>query len=137
MVMGCYGIGISRTLQAVIEQSHDNDGIIWPWAVAPFQIIVTLLDPSVAEPAALAKQLAEVAEKAGADVIIDDREERPGVKFKDADLIGIPLRITIGGKGLAAGVIELKWRSKKDVIKVPVAEAAEHIAALVRGMQSA
>ncbi|CAM2865774.1 proline--tRNA ligase [Rariglobus hedericola] len=137
MVMGCYGIGISRTLQAVIEQSHDNDGIIWPWAVAPFQIIVTLLDPSVAEPAALAKQLAEVAEKAGADVIIDDREERPGVKFKDADLIGIPLRITIGGKGLAAGIIELKWRSKKDVIKVPVAEAAEQIAAIVREMQSA
>ncbi|HSI09311.1 MAG TPA: proline--tRNA ligase [Rariglobus sp.] len=136
MVMGCYGIGISRTLQAVIEQSHDNDGIIWPWAVAPFQVIVTLLDPSVAEPAALAKQLAEVAEKAGADVIIDDREERPGVKFKDADLIGIPLRITIGGKGLAAGIIELKWRSKKDVIKVPVAEAADHIAALVREMQS-
>jgi prolyl-tRNA synthetase len=119
-------------LQAVIEQSHDNDGIIWPWAVAPFQVIITLLDPSVAEPAALAKQLAEVAEKAGADVIIDDREERPGVKFKDADLIGIPLRITIGGKGLAAGVIELKWRSKKDVIKMPVAEAAEHIATVVR-----
>jgi prolyl-tRNA synthetase len=132
MVMGCYGIGISRTLQAVIEQSHDADGIIWPWAVAPFQVIITLLDPSVAEPAALAKQLAEVAEKAGADVIIDDREERPGVKFKDADLIGIPLRVTIGGKGLAAGVIELKWRTKKEVVKVPVAEAAEHIATVVR-----
>ena len=132
MVMGCYGIGISRTLQAVIEQSHDNDGIIWPWAVAPFQVIITLLDPSVAEPAELAKKLAAVAESAGADVIIDDREERPGVKFKDADLIGIPLRVTIGGKGLQAGVIELKWRSKKDVIKVPVAEAADHIAAVVR-----
>ncbi len=132
MVMGCYGIGISRTLQAIIEQSHDNDGIIWPWAVAPFQVIITLLDPSVAEPAELAKKLAAVAEQAGADVIIDDREERPGVKFKDADLIGIPLRITIGGKGLLAGIIELKWRAKKDVIKVPVAEAADHIAAVVR-----
>jgi prolyl-tRNA synthetase len=132
MVMGCYGIGISRTMQAVIEQSHDNDGIIWPWSVAPFQVIITLLDPSVAEPAELAKKLAAVAEQAGADVIIDDREERPGVKFKDADLIGIPLRITIGGKGLQAGVIELKWRSKKDVIKVPVAEAAEHISTVVR-----
>ncbi|MDF3058335.1 MAG: proline--tRNA ligase [Rariglobus sp.] len=132
MVMGCYGIGISRTLQAVIEQSHDNDGIIWPWSVAPFQVIITLLDPSVPEPAELAKKLASVAEQAGADVLIDDREERPGVKFKDADLIGIPLRITIGGKGLLAGVIELKWRAKKDVIKVPVAEAADHIAAVVR-----
>ena len=132
MVMGCYGIGISRTLQAVIEQSHDNDGIIWPWSVAPFQVIITLLDPTVAEPAELAKKLAAVAEQAGADVIIDDREERPGVKFKDADLIGIPLRITIGGKGLQAGVIELKWRAKKEVIKVPVAEAAEHIATVVR-----
>ncbi len=131
MVMGCYGIGISRTLQAVIEQSHDADGIIWPWAVAPFQVLVCLLDPQDPEAAAVAKRLGQAAEKAGADVLIDDRAERPGVKFKDADLIGIPLRITIGGKGLKEGIVELKWRHQKDVQKIPVAEAEPKIAAAV------
>lgn len=132
MVMGCYGIGISRTLQAIIEQSHDGDGIVWPWAVAPFQIIVTLLDPLLPEAVQLAEQLAAAAEAAGADVLIDDREERPGIKFKDADLIGIPLRVTIGGKGLKDGIIELKARNSKDVIKVPVADAVAVLVARVR-----
>ncbi len=132
MVMGCYGIGISRTMQAVIEQSHDADGIIWPWNVAPFQLIIVVLDPSLPETANLAKQLGAVAEKAGADVLIDDREERPGIKFKDADLIGIPMRIVIGSKGLKDGVIEVKVRGQKDVQKVPVIEAEARITALVR-----
>lgn len=132
MVMGCYGIGISRTMQAVIEQSHDADGIIWPWAVAPFQVLICLLDPKVEEAASVAKKLAAAAEAAGADVLIDDREERPGVKFKDADLIGIPLRITVGGKGLKEGIVELKWRAQKEVAKISLAEAAEKIAAAVR-----
>ncbi|HEX2099063.1 MAG TPA: proline--tRNA ligase [Candidatus Synoicihabitans sp.] len=132
MVMGCYGIGISRTLQAVIEQGHDSDGILWPWPIAPFQVIVCLLDPQVAEAAELAKQLGAAAEAAGADVLIDDRVERPGVKFKDADLIGVPLRITIGGRGLKEGVVELKWRHQKDAQKIPLAQAAERVAAEVR-----
>ena len=132
MVMGCYGIGISRTMQAVIEQSHDADGIIWPWNVAPFQLIIVVLDPSLPETANLAKQLGAVAEKAGADVLIDDREERPGIKFKDADLIGIPMRIVIGSKGLKDGVIEVKVRGQKDVQKIPVTEAEARITALVR-----
>jgi prolyl-tRNA synthetase len=132
MVMGCYGIGISRTMQALIEQRHDADGIIWPWAVAPFQVLICLLDPTVAEAADVAKKLAAAAEAAGADVLIDDREERPGVKFKDADLIGIPLRITVGGKGLKEGIVELKWRAQKEVAKIPLADAAEKIAATVR-----
>jgi len=131
MVMGCYGIGISRTMQAVIEQSHDADGIIWPWNVAPFHVLICVLDPQLPEAADLAKKLAEAAEKAGADVLIDDRAERPGVKFKDADLIGIPLRITIGGKGLKEGVIEMKWRHQKDIAKIVVAEAEAKIAAAV------
>jgi prolyl-tRNA synthetase len=80
----------------------------------------------------LARKLAAAAERAGADVLIDDRAERPGVKFKDADLIGIPLRLTIGGKGLKEGVIELKWRSQKDVAKVPLAEAEARIEAAVK-----
>ncbi|HEY1111515.1 MAG TPA: proline--tRNA ligase [Opitutaceae bacterium] len=131
MVMGCYGIGISRTMQAVIEQSHDADGIIWPWNCAPFQVLICVLDPQLPEAMDLAKKIGSAAEKAGADVLIDDRVERPGVKFKDADLIGIPLRLTIGGKGLKEGVIELKWRTQKDVAKVPVAEAESRVAAAV------
>jgi prolyl-tRNA synthetase len=131
MVMGCYGIGISRTMQAVIEQSHDGDGIVWPWNCAPFQVLVCVLDPQLAEAMELAKKIGAAAEKAGADVLIDDRTERPGVKFKDADLIGIPLRLTIGGKGLKEGVIELKWRTQKEVAKIPVAEAEARVAAAV------
>lgn len=131
MVMGCYGIGISRTLQAIIEQSHDADGIIWPWHAAPFQVLVCLLDPQDPAAAEVAKALAIAAEKAGAEVLVDDRAERPGVKFKDADLIGIPLRLTVGGKGLKEGIFELKWRAAKDVTKVPLAEAETRIAAAV------
>ncbi|MCF3648705.1 proline--tRNA ligase [Synoicihabitans lomoniglobus] len=137
MVMGCYGIGISRTMQAVIEQSHDKDGIIWPWAVAPFQVLIVLLDPAMEEAATLAKTLGVAAELAGADILIDDRDERPGVKFKDADLIGVPLRITIGGRGLKNGVVEVKWRHESEVVQIPVAEAASRIAALVEQPASA
>jgi len=134
MVMGCYGIGISRTLQAVIEQSHDSDGIVWPWAVAPFQVLICVLDPQLPEAMELAKKLAVAAETAGADVLVDDRAERPGVKFKDADLIGLPLRITIGGKGLKEGIVELKARTSKDVQKLPLAEAEGILASAVRAM---
>jgi prolyl-tRNA synthetase len=129
MVMGCYGIGISRTMQAIIEQSHDNDGIIWPWNCAPFQVLVCVLDPQLPEAMELAKKLATSAERAGGDVLIDDRAERPGVKFKDADLIGIPLRLTIGGKGLKEGIIELKWRAQKDVVKIPIGDAESRVSA--------
>ncbi len=132
MVMGCYGIGVSRTLQAIIEQSNDGDGIIWPWTVAPWQVVVTNLDPQDATASGVAEKLAAAAEAAGADVLIDDRAERPGVKFKDADLLGFPLRLTVGGKGLKEGVIEMKWRAEKDVKKVPLAEAEAVIAAAVR-----
>src|SRR3954471_22596415 len=123
MVMGCYGIGISRTLQAVIEQSNDADGIIWPWHVAPWQVLIVNMDPADAAASEVAKKLALAAEAAGADVLIDDRNERPGVKFKDADLIGLPLRLTVGGRGLKEGIFELKWRTSKEVSKVAVADA--------------
>jgi len=137
MVMGSYGIGIGRTMQALIEQDHDADGIRWPWAVAPFQVLVTLLDPKDEAAAATAKKLAEAAERAGADVLVDDRDERPGVKFKDADLIGIPLRLTVGGRGLKEGIVELKWRRaftdqfSTESRKVPLAEAEAVIASEV------
>ena len=137
MVMGCYGIGVSRTMQAVIEQSHDNDGIVWPWNVAPFQVLICVLDPQLPEMMELARKLAAAAEGAGADVLVDDRVERPGVKFKDADLIGIPLRLTIGSKGLKDGIVEMKWRSKKDVAKVPLAEVEAKVAAAVAETKAA
>jgi prolyl-tRNA synthetase len=132
MVMGCYGIGISRTLQACIEQSHDADGIIWPWAIAPFQVLVCLLDPQLPEAADLGARLGAAAERAGADVLVDDRAERPGVKFKDADLIGIPLRITVGGRGLKEGVVEMKWRGAKETLKIPLDESEAGSRRLVR-----
>jgi prolyl-tRNA synthetase len=132
MVMGCYGIGISRTLQAVVEQSNDADGIVWPWNVAPWQVLVVNLDPADAAASDLCTKLALAAESAGADVLIDDRAERPGVKFKDADLIGLPLRLTVGGRGLKEGIFELKWRTSKDVTKVPVAEAEATVIRAVR-----
>ena len=137
MVMGCYGIGISRTLQAVIEQCHDADGIIWPWNVAPYQVLVVLLDPQLPEAGELARKLAAAAEAAGADVLVDDRAERPGVKFKDADLIGVPLRITIGGRGLKDGVVEMKLRTEKAVEKVPLTEAEARVQAAVAAAQAA
>ncbi|MBI2515367.1 MAG: proline--tRNA ligase [Opitutae bacterium] len=137
MVMGCYGIGISRTLQAVIEQSNDADGIIWPWNVAPWQVLVVNLDPQDAAATDVAKKLAAAAEAAGADVLVDDRAERPGVKFKDADLVGLPLRLTVGGKGLKEGIIELKWRTSKDVTKVPLPDAEKIVGDAVRAAAKA
>jgi prolyl-tRNA synthetase len=110
-VMGCYGIGVTRTLQAVIEQSNDKDGIIWPLSVAPYQVCITPL--SVA-PESAAMQLAEKIyadlTAKGVDVILDDRDDRPGVKFKDADLVGFPIRVGLGEKSLAKGEVEIKPR---------------------------
>lgn len=131
-VMGCYGIGISRTMQALIEQSHDADGIIWPWAIAPFQVLVSLLDPQAADAASIAGRLAAAAERAGADVLVDDRNERPGVKFKDADLIGIPLRITVGGRGIKEGIVEMRWRGAAETLKIAVNESEARVEAAVR-----
>jgi prolyl-tRNA synthetase len=132
-VMGSYGIGISRTLQAVIEHSHDADGIIWPWAIAPFQVLVCLLDPQDAEATVIAGRLATAAERAGADVLVDDRAERPGVKFKDADLLGIPLRITVGGRGIKEGIVEMRWRGTTELLKIPLDESEARVEEAVRG----
>lgn len=119
MVMGCYGIGVSRTVQAVIEQCHDKDGIVWPAAVAPFQVVIDLLDPKDEAVAKVAADLEAQLEAAGIDVLVDDREERPGVKFKDADLIGFTVRVVVGVKGLARGGVEVKARrDPKEAMKV-------------------
>ena len=125
MVMGCYGIGVSRTVQAIIEQSHDANGIVWPASVAPYQVVVENLDPDKAEVTKIADDLEAALEAAGIDVIVDDRAERPGVKFKDADLIGFPVRVVVGAKGLANGGVAVKRRAQdKSQTKIVAVDAA-------------
>ncbi len=110
VIMGCYGIGVSRTMAASVEQNHDKDGIIWPLPIAPYHVIITLMKPTDAAQKATCDTIVAGLRAAGMDTLIDDREERPGVKFKDADLIGIPLKIVIGDKALASGSVEFKTR---------------------------
>jgi prolyl-tRNA synthetase len=131
VIMGCYGIGVSRTMAACVEMSHDADGIIWPAAIAPYAVLITVMKPEDASQQQAAARVAGDLSQRGIDVLIDDREERPGVKFKDADLIGIPVRLTIGEKALAEGAIEFKARKipgKGELVKhdavVAMVEAA-------------
>ena len=120
MVMGCYGIGITRTVAAVIEQGNDADGIIWPWPVAPFHVHLLSLDAGKPDVAAAAERAELDLEAAGFEVLHDDRDGlSPGVKFKDADLLGMPLRVVVGAKGLKDGTVELKDRRTKKMEKVP------------------
>ncbi len=131
VVMGCYGIGVERILAAAIELHHDDDGIIWPLSIAPYRATVLTLgkEPELAQ---AAEQVVAALGSAGIDVLYDDRDERAGVKFKDADLIGIPIRIAIGRKGLAQGAVEWKRRGTKEVELVPIADVAAKAVALLR-----
>ena len=135
-VMGCYGIGVTRTLQAVIEQCNDKDGILWPMNVAPYQVCIT---PLAVTPDSQAMQLAEkfYAEltAAGIEVLLDDRDERPGVKFKDSELIGIPIRLGLGEKSLAKGEVEIKPRGGA-LIAAPIDEVVARTVALVQAARS-
>ena len=115
MVMGCYGIGIERTVAAAIEQNHDKDGIVFPMAIAPFQATVLCLQQELAPVREAAERLYRGLQGEGVDVLLDDREDRPGSKFKDADLIGIPLRINVGARSLAKGLVELRHRATGQV----------------------
>jgi prolyl-tRNA synthetase len=131
-VMGCYGIGVTRTLQAVIEQSHDKDGIIWPVSVAPYTVCITPL--SIAPDSAvmkLAEKIYDELASRGVDVILDDRDERPGVKFKDSELVGFPIRVGIGEKSLAKGEVEIKPRTGALIAAKPE-EAVEKVLALIK-----
>jgi prolyl-tRNA synthetase len=132
MVMGCYGIGIERTVAAAIEQNHDQDGIVFPMAIAPFQVIVLCLQQEIQEVREAAEKLYLRLQEEGLEVLLDDREDRPGSKFKDADLIGIPLRINVGARSLAKGVAELRHRATGRVETLELDSVCERVKEIVR-----
>jgi prolyl-tRNA synthetase len=127
MIMGCYGIGVSRTIAAAIEQNHDDDGIIFPPAIAPFTVIVTPVGAKSSDIEEAAERVYRDLWNHSIDTLLDDRDERPGVKFKDADLVGISFRITIGKKALAQGKVELRNRKTKEVKLVEIAGVVDAV----------
>jgi prolyl-tRNA synthetase len=134
IVMGCYGIGVSRLIAAIIEQHHDEQGIRWPVPVAPFEVLIT----PIGKDTGLLNKATEIYEalrRERVDVLLDDRPERPGVKFKDADLLGIPVRVTVGARGLARGVVELKKRIESESRDVPVDDAVAATQAALAELQ--
>src|SRR5262249_1704646 len=137
VIMGCYGIGVSRLLAAAVEAGHDDNGIVWPLSIAPYEAVVIPLQVQNAAVMEAAGALAGQFEAAGVDVLFDDRDQRPGVKFKDADLIGIPLRVVVGERGLKEGTIEVKWRNATAAHHVAVATAAEAILAELEATRKA
>jgi len=134
--MGCYGIGVGRTAAAAVEQHHDADGIVWPIPIAPLQVMVVPVNVTDSHSWETAQSLHNALEAAGVEVLLDDRDERPGVKFKDADLIGLPLRVTIG-KALAQGQVELMARRSRRTIMVRVEEAVPRLRQIVEGGEHA
>jgi prolyl-tRNA synthetase len=132
IIMGCYGIGVNRIIAALIETSYDKDGIIWPMTLAPYEVLIAPVKVPDEASMKAGMELYDQLTAAGIDVLYDDRDCRAGVKFKDADLIGVPLRVVIGDRGLKEGKFEVKWRWAKDAEKVDVAGAAETLAGWVR-----
>ena len=131
MLMGCYGVGIGRTVAAAIEQNHDKDGIIWPRPLAPFEVLVIAVNPEDETVRRASEEIYAQLREKGIDVLFDDRDERPGVKFKDADLIGIPVRVTVGAKSLADGKVEVSLRRDREKQLVPPAEAVGKVIELL------
>jgi prolyl-tRNA synthetase len=132
IVMGCYGIGVGRTAAAAIEQHHDADGIVWPISIAPFEVCVVPVTMKTAALVEAAERLGRELTAMGTEVLLDDREERPGIKFKDADLVGIPLRVTFGEKNFASGHAEIRDRETGETERVEIAALAERVASAVR-----
>jgi prolyl-tRNA synthetase len=126
-IMGCYGIGVERAMAACIEVHHDAKGIVWPAAVAPFEAVVIVAQQNDAAVAEAGERVYQALLDAGVDVIIDDRTDRAGVKFSDAELVGIPFRVTIGKRGLAAGAAELTDRATGETVSVPLDDLAKHV----------
>lgn len=134
MVMGCYGIGISRIMAAAVEQNHDEHGIIWPVSIAPYHVLIVPVNVNNAEQLETAERIYTMMQEAGLEVLLDDRNERAGVKFKDADLIGIPVRVTIGSKSLQAGQVEIKRRWEKDYQLVDIAQALDTVRSIISAL---
>jgi len=131
LIMGCYGIGLNRIMAAAIEASHDDKGIIWPVAIAPFTVVICALDLREEQVVAMATKIHDELAASGIDVLLDDRDARPGFKFNDADLIGFPFRITVGKKGLAEGVVELTVRKTGETTKLAPGEVTGTVRELV------
>jgi prolyl-tRNA synthetase len=127
--MGSYGIGVERAMAAIVERHHDERGIVWPPAVAPFSVVVVVAQSEDEQTAATGEAVYADLLAAGVEVIIDDRAERAGVKFADAELTGIPLRVTVGKRGLAEGTAEVTRRADGETAKVPFAGVAAHVRA--------
>ena len=132
-IMGCYGIGINRIVAGAVEAAHDPNGILWPLALAPYHVVVVPLQVQNAAVLEQAEQIEKALSAAGLDILIDDRDQRPGVKFKDADLIGIPLRVVVGERGQKDGTVEIKWRHQPEAKHIPAASAAVSIVAELTG----
>ncbi len=135
MIMGCYGLGVGRTAAAAIEQNHDDRGIIWPLPLAPFEVILVLLNSDQEDVVAAAEELYSKFTASGVDTLFDDRRERPGVKFNDADLIGFPVRVVVGKRGLADGQVELSLRRDGEKRLVPIADAVLEVQALLESLR--
>jgi prolyl-tRNA synthetase len=128
-IMGCYGIGVERAMAAVVETHHDDRGIVWPVAVAPFSVVVTVAQSEDPESAKAGESVYEQLTAAGIEVIIDDRAERAGVKFRDAEITGIPFRVTVGKRGLADGTVEVTTRATGETVKVALGDVVAHLRA--------
>lgn len=131
MIMGCYGIGVNRIIAGLAETRYDEKGLIWPMTVAPYEVLLVPLNIGDADTMQLAEKVYAELRSQGVDVLMDDRDARPGFKLNDADLIGIPLRVVIGGKGLKEGIVECKLRTAAEPEKVPVAQAVAHVLAKI------
>ena len=125
--MGCYGIGVNRIVAGICETRHDENGLIWPLAIAPYSVLLIPLNMDDDQVLSTAQNFYDELTAAGVDVLFDDRKQRPGFKFKDADLIGVPLRIVVGARGLKDGNVEVKWRTESDPTHVAVAELVPHV----------
>ena len=132
-IMGCYGIGVERAMATAVEVHHDDKGIIWPVAIAPFEVVVVIAQQEDAAVAAAGEQVYQALLDSGAEVIVDDRQVRAGVKFSDAELTGIPFRVTVGKRGLAAGTAELTDRAAGSTVAIPLDEVAKHVREAVAG----
>jgi prolyl-tRNA synthetase len=137
MIMGCYGIGVNRIVAALCETSFDENGLIWPLSIAPYEVLVIPLNVTDPETMEIAERTYRELQARGVDVLMDDRDARAGVKFKDADLIGIPLRVVIGGKGLKEGQVEVRWRWEAESRRVPVGDAVVAVENLIRERKAA